>query len=135
MKLRHLFLLFLGSASIGVSFAAVASYEGPMRFSVFRPCIGNARHCAPQILAEGTIERGSAQQFLKFLANRTRHEEPLPPQVTVAFDSPGGNLAAGIELGNIIRERKFDTYLSPSYERVNELHPMGDGEVFITNAK
>jgi hypothetical protein len=109
---------------------AQAGYSGPMRFSVFWPCTGNASFCAPRILAEGTIERDTHKKFAAFLSNKKSYRYELPPEPVVCFNSPGGNLIGAIELGRSIRQRQLDTCLAPDYTRVIE-GTTGDEEIFM----
>ena len=95
-------------------------YEGPMRFSTFWPCNGNASFCGIRILAEGTIQPESGRKFETFLRNRKQHKQALPPRPTVVFDSPGGSVIGGMELGRVIRKNKLDTEMADSYSQVAE---------------
>lgn len=86
-----------------------------MRFTVFRPCMGNASFCQPQLLASGTLDKGAPERLAALLDSE---EHPL----TVSFDSPGGSLLAGLELGKLIREHGLNTVVGTEYfeERYNE---------------
>jgi hypothetical protein len=55
---------------------------------------------------EGIIESGTVDLFRKFLRDNS-----LPPRKAVYLSSPGGNLSEGMELGKLIRERRFDTVI------------------------
>jgi hypothetical protein len=57
------------------------------------------------IFAAGDITPDTPKVFQEFLQNNP----PKDPHTTVVFDSPGGNLAAGLELGKLIRKAKLDT--------------------------
>lgn len=102
-----------------------------MHFSVFQPCGGNGSVCSEKILAQGIIQRDSGKIFSKFLARHSKEFHTVP---TVAFDSQGGNVAGAIDLGRVIRAKKIDTLIEPSYTRV----PLGvfgqDEEVFVKSA-
>lgn len=113
---------------------AAAAYEGPMRFSTYWPCDGNGSFCGTRVLAEGAIEADSAAKLESFLNLRRPQGEELPPSVTIVFDSPGGSLYGGILLGKLIRARKLDTALAPSYDRVNRGKKEGY-ETFLPGAK
>jgi len=112
--------------------AAGAGYPGPMRFSVFWPCSGNSGICAPRILAEGVVERDSGAKFSRFLENPQAHSHKLPPAATVVFDSPGGNLVGGMELGRVIRANKLQTALASGYAQIYK-GDMGE-RVFLNSA-
>jgi hypothetical protein len=62
---------------------------------------GNCDECE-WIAAEGTIERNTPAKFRKFL-------ESSPGGSRIHFNSPGGNLQAALELGEIIRQRGYLT--------------------------
>lgn len=104
----------------------------PMSFSVFWPCAGNASFCAPRILADGAIERDSSRKFVAFLNNARRSGDNLPPKPAVCFNSPGGDLHGGMELGRVIRGLGFYTCLAPSYSRVIP-GTGGEDQIFIQN--
>jgi len=95
-------------------------YEGPMRFSTFWPCNGNGSFCGIRILAEGTIQPDTGRSFEAFLKNRKQHKHELPPSPTVVFNSPGGSLSGGVELGRVIRKNRLDVELADSYSQVSE---------------
>jgi hypothetical protein len=120
--------LLCGAAS------AIAAYDGPMRFSTFWPCDGNSSVCATRVLAEGVIEPNSASKLELFLALKRPRGDELPPAPAIAFDSPGGSLSGGVLLGRLIRARKMDTALAPTYERVNKQRPDGY-ETFLSGAR
>lgn len=64
------------------------------------------------ILAKGTIVESTPQKFKEFL-------KKIDFMPYVYFDSPGGNLIAGIELGQIIRDKGFSTYVSDKYAKID----------------
>ena len=83
--------------SSGIAFARpLFDYDanGPM---IFREGFngGNCNGCE-WIIAEGTIQLDTPEVFKNFL-------ELKKPKGTVKFNSPGGNLLAGIKLGEMIR--------------------------------
>lgn len=100
-----------------------------MSFVVFWPCPGNAAVCAPRIMAAGVIDRDTPARFAAFLNGARRAGGFLPPTATVCFDSPGGDLQGGLELGRAIRKLGFGTCLAPAYFRVTSL-AAGTDEVF-----
>jgi hypothetical protein len=81
-----------------------------MEFVTFVPCKGNASFCAPTILARGEIDAGAASRLEVHLK-----EFDFAP--TIVFDSPGGSLTAGLELGILIREKGLSTSVAPSYSK------------------
>ena len=83
----------------------------PMQFSEHDPCGGgNSYECRSFILAKGEITAQTAQQFRKFVLAREGSWK-----ATIYFDSLGGNLGAGIELGRAIREFGYDTFVGDIY--------------------
>jgi hypothetical protein len=80
--------------------------SSPMTFSTHQECAGNA--CAYYILAEGLITPETPTKFSEFMDNL----KALP---VVYFNSPGGNLIAGLELGRLIRDYGLDTYVGREY--------------------
>lgn len=76
-------------------------------FKTHQECSGNG--CPYFVLAQGVITEETPRAFRAFLS-RERY------QPTVYFDSPGGSLAAALELGHLIRERGLDTYVGGPYE-------------------
>jgi hypothetical protein len=128
MALAHTTIQWVYMASVSIALLLCltvipvlgqSKYTGPMRFSTFEPCSGNSPICAPRIFAEGVIEPDTAKKFAAFLSNTKSHQDELPPQPTVCFNSPGGDLGGGLELGRSIRQRKFQTCLAPEYSREN----------------
>lgn len=121
MRTYWLALLALLAPMLG---AAQTAFQGPMRFSTYSPCAGSASFCGVRILAEGVIQRDTGQRFAEFLANPKQHRHVLPPDPTLVFDSPGGNIAGAIELGRVIRKNRLDTEVAESYSRTL------DGDIF-----
>lgn len=62
------------------------------------------------ILAQGTITSQTPKDFQKFINNLEERGSP-----DIYFDSPGGNLIAGIEMGKIIRDLGLNTYVGGPY--------------------
>lgn len=84
--------------------------DEPMRFEV----AGNGGNCSFCVwtAAEGTIVDGTPDAFQRFLENG-RITGPI------TFNSPGGDLLAGIELGRMIREAGLDTAVGRTLFRVS----------------
>jgi hypothetical protein len=93
---------------------ASATPQTPMQFRIFEPCRGSASFCGPRILASGVIESNSHVKLAAFIAKASKDD--LPPLPTIVFDSPGGSVSGGIELGRFIRKRGFDTVLEKDVE-------------------
>jgi hypothetical protein len=61
--------------------------------------------CQKMVLAQGVINKESFIQFREFTKD-------LPAGTWIAFTSPGGNLINGMQMGALIRERRFNTTIS-----------------------
>lgn len=109
------------------------AYDGPMRFSTFWPCKGNASYCGVRILAEGIIQTDTGTKFASFVQNKKRHRHELPPVPTVVFNSPGGSLLGGMQLGSEIRNRGFNVDLASSYDQVSDRNG-SENDVLIDKA-
>lgn len=93
---------------IATSSSAMAQVGKQMTFRVGNACDGNGEMCGARVYAEGEIVAETPDRFMTFVrANRSR----LPPVPWVSFHSPGGNMFAGIRLGQHIRRLGFDTQL------------------------
>jgi hypothetical protein len=69
---------------------------------------------ADSVYAEGNITEGTAERFMVFV------EQKGIKHARVFFNSPGGSLLEGVELGRVIRALRFDTAIgvySPEYDR------------------
>lgn len=90
-----------------------------MKFETFQPCRGSASFCVVRILASGVIEAKSYVKLAAFIANDKKYG--LYPPLTIMFDSPGGDVAGGLALGQFIRSRGYDTALEKDVEEENPL--------------
>ncbi len=88
-----------------------AGPSASMRFTAFWPCAGNASYCARRVLAEGDIQRDSAQALAAFLA--AEKDEVF----AVCFNSRGGDLVGAMKLGRFLRERRLDSCVAAEYSR------------------
>jgi len=82
--------------------AAATSITAPngMTFRSYSVCPGSS--CPEPVLAEGVITSETPERFRVFAAT-------LSYTPTIEFNSPGGNLAAALALGELIRAGGFDT--------------------------
>jgi hypothetical protein len=101
------------------AFAQAAAVDGPMHFSLHRPCQGTASFCGPYILAQGEITSSSPSEFENIVRK-------LNFQPSVYFNSPGGSLGAGIMLGRVIRKFGLDTYVGGPYKEVKNVRGYTD---------
>jgi len=67
------------------------------------------------ILAEGIITKDTPRVFQTFLVTFKGFDTPI------YFNSPGGSLYAGLQLGNLIRKADLDTLIGSSYLEETEL--------------
>lgn len=67
---------------------------------ILRAAVLGGQH---EVFAAGEIDEGATARFLEFLSTNSIDD------AIVLFDSPGGSLSEGIQLGEAIRERGFDT--------------------------
>lgn len=102
------------SALVIAPVLAWATPQTPMKFEIFQPCMGSASFCGTRILASGVIESSSHRKLAAFIAKAPK--DALPPLITIMFDSPGGDVAGGVALGQFIRIRGFDTMLEKDVE-------------------
>ena len=103
VRLQPCLLLFLqGVALVALwlfSFQAMA-----MSFRVSEVC--NASGCNRVVFGEGAVLRDSNEALRKIA-------ETLPKGTTVVLSAPGGDLLGALRLGELIRQRGFDTEVSP----------------------
>ena len=99
----------------------LATPQTPMKFESFQPCRGSASFCGVRILASGVIEATSHRKLAAFIAKAQKDE--LPPLITIMFDSPGGDVAGGVALGQFIRSRGYDTALERDIEEEVTIDP------------
>lgn len=99
---------------------ASATPQTPMKFESFQPCGGTASSCGTRILASGVIEATSHRKLAAFIA---KEKDELPPLITIMFDSPGGDVAGGVSLGQFIRSRGYNTALERDVEEEIRIDP------------
>lgn len=87
--------------------ATAAKSSKQMSFSLHHEDSGSSSQFF--LLAEGVITAETPRRFESFMRT-VRDGNPV-----VYFNSPGGNLLAGIELGLMIRRRGLDTYVGGEY--------------------
>src|SRR5688572_12794004 len=96
------FYLLLVTGVMGVTPPAAPAQDDPlffkpMTFAIYNEHSGNSSR--RYILARGEITPNTPSEFLSFY--RRLPKDDLPSEVW--FHSPGGSLAAGLELGRSIR--------------------------------
>lgn len=78
-------------------------FGAPMTFRMGPPTYNNRQ----RIYAVGEFTPGTLKAFNTFITEHT-----IKPGAVVAFHSPGGNLAAGIDVGEAIRAHSLDTIVA-----------------------
>lgn len=91
------------SAAIIFGFVAITPTKGiaELRFDVQR------YNALVKFVVSGEFEAGDADRFIEFWNEHAYDSH----RFAVAFDSPGGNLMAGVKLGNFLRERGVETMI------------------------
>lgn len=104
-------------------------------FTIFTPCLGNSRHCAPRILVQGVITSETHAEFEKFLDKGIENGSIFTP--VIVFDSIGGDLSGGLALGKLIRSRNLNTALGTSYQnqRLNDSMTIAVTEMLVHEAQ
>jgi hypothetical protein len=87
---------------------AAKDYPKQMRFEFFQPCAGSASYCGPMLLAQGEIDAGAPERLKDMLQSINYYPR-------IVFDSPGGNLLAGLQMGELIRSWGLNTALGLQY--------------------
>ncbi|MDI5986268.1 hypothetical protein QLQ85_15855 [Halomonas sp. M4R5S39] len=106
--------------SLVPTLSTIAIAYDEMQFEIFSPCSGNAAFCMPRIMARGHITDDTPTRFENFLIKEIGHREKYDT-LAVCFDSPGGSVRGGMELGYIIRSLQISTCISDSYWSVRHL--------------
>ncbi len=96
------------------SSSAGSSIQHPMRFSLHYGDYSSGSEY--YILAQGLIEEDTPDAFLLFI-------DEVKGRPGVYFNSPGGNLKAGLRLGRIIRDLCLDTHVGGPYITTTEPLP------------
>lgn len=99
----------LASVAYFCAAAGAGNLEDPMHFTLQNECEGSG--CTSYILAQGKIVSTTPDAFRAFAAR-------IKFRPTVYFDSPGGDLAAGLSLGRAIRKAHLDTFVGGPYREV-----------------
>jgi hypothetical protein len=106
---KKLVLLAIPYLCLGAMVLANAQTDrNPMKFSLHHECT-DGNFCGSFILAQGIFTPTTPSDFEKFIVTINF----TPP---IYFDSPGGNLVAGLQLGQHIRKRGIDTHVGGPYE-------------------
>lgn len=88
-----------GAVGLVIGLAAMAL---PAKAASFRSATAGA---APMVLISGEFAYGDGERFQRLAAT-------LPKATTVVFDSPGGNLMAGLQIGETIRAKGYGTLVA-----------------------
>jgi hypothetical protein len=93
-------------ATIIASVLADCAYAEPMSFRIETTDLTCAS--CTTIVATGDIAPTSSQELSDLL-----HTAAVPTGATVIFDSPGGSLIAGIEIGELVRRQRLHSSVAP----------------------
>jgi hypothetical protein len=119
-----------------IFFIHLAQAAEPMRFERIERCaappqdltveascvwVPSELGTGPLLLAYGEITKQTDEQFAEISAN-------MPPQTIVVFQSLGGDVIGSLRLGQAIRARGFNTYLSDSH--LAQLDPKTRGKCY-----
>ena len=109
-KSRPVWVILVASVGAAIAFAANAE---PMKF---RTASSGGTLGESWIVADGEIVASTPDDFQAFLgANPDTNSQGIGPGRTeVYLNSPGGNLIAGLQLGELIRKYQFGTYVGRS---------------------
>lgn len=104
-----IFLAFVATPSWAAEFST--GYSG-----------GNCSTCS-WIAVDGEIEDGDASRLLTFIeATKNEHQD------LIVINSPGGNVAAALELGALVRKRRMSVIVG----KTTTMEPEGAGRTFET---
>jgi len=102
--------LFFSLGQAKTSTSNVGAGSTGMQYELVTVC--EQKNCQLYLSANGWIDANSTQKFIQLISS-------LPKQITVLLNSAGGELIAGIELGQTIRDKGFYTQVG----RVSLLNP------------
>lgn len=111
---------------------ALAGEDKSMEFSFFTPCLGNGSLCYHAILADGQIDRDTPRKLASFISREVPKVDTEWSGLRICFNSPGGDLVASLQLGQLIRKLALDTCLASTYDRVIP-GTFGEQETFVKN--
>lgn len=118
-----------------VSQALAQLSHQPMTFTFHDPCGGgNADSCATVMVGQGRFDASTASSFieaLKKFSNENKITKLGDGISTVIMSSPGGSLAAGIEMGNEIRRLRMSTTATSIFD---EYARLPSGNDYIKNS-
>src|SRR5688572_19755169 len=114
--IRSIFGVVLALLASG---ATAEEYAETMTFRLFRPCTGSASFCGSMVLAQGELDAGAPERLRTLLQN-------IDGYPMIVFDSPGGSLIAGLQMGELIRKWGLSTGMGLSYSQET-----ADGVTFV----
>jgi hypothetical protein len=137
VKVKFVLLVLVGLFFV----ASQAQAQLPMQFTFHDPCGGgNADFCAPVMIGRGVFHETTVLNFRTAL-NQFRRANSISGGVVgisaLIFDSPGGSLAAGIQLGSELRRLRITTRAVSEFDEVVKTKPDGDygSRSVLRNAK
>jgi hypothetical protein len=100
----------------GISSVQAGNISKPMIFRFYQENWGSGTPF--YILAEGTITSETPKQFYQFARKLLDSDDERPD--FVFFNSPGGSLAAGLEMGKMIRRFGLNTLVGGKYKAIGK---------------
>jgi hypothetical protein len=106
-------VLLLSGAIVPAAADTPAPCDGAMTFTPWTSTIGQqfGSGAREYIFADGTICPDSDQTFQQFLTQNP----PKAPNTIIVLNSPGGDVAAGLHMGRIIRQQKLWTQVGEQF--------------------
>jgi len=102
--LVFLFMLLCANTADALPRVNLGAFDEPMTFAIARTG-GNCSRCT-WISAIGVITEKTPEEFRSFVSG------PYRRNIDILLHSPGGNLAAGLELGKLIRDSGLSTIVA-----------------------
>jgi len=100
----------------GISSGQTENLSKPIIFRFYQENWGSGTPF--YILAEGTITSETPKQFYQFARKLLDSDDERPN--FVFFNSPGGSLAAGLEMGKVIRRLGLNTLVGGKYKAIGK---------------
>jgi hypothetical protein len=122
-------VIFLGGLFSGFGYSghpatpeATSTKSLPMHFTQHQICRPDVSNCRTFILAQGEIVKETPAEF-ETLVRRMRADQVADQvsdtDIVVFFDSIGGGVQPGVELGELIRRYHLITYVGGPYEETS----------------
>ena len=94
----------------------LSAFSSPMKFKLFEG-VPQCQGCLI-VQADGDITENTPKLFSLFVK---KHMDIKNKDSTLILNSPGGNLAGGLQLGRLIRKHGLNTHIA-SFDRVHSTY-------------